>query len=299
MTTAILRASAWDQAAQAKAIPPRLHNLIADNEKILTKILNTSRMELEAVAKTYKNPAELEQILRALINRGFITTDTHSEDITRFKSNVGSAFEIGLFQGPTPANPAVMSIIQETMVNSAVNYITKLDSDLKMQLGQIMADGYKNKVFPTDIVKQMSERVGITQGRAGMIARTETMRSSNIANWSQAKANGQKYFIVDHRGAACIYCKQIASKGVFSIDETRYVPPYHPNCACVPIFFDDKADAKDYLDRVMKRNKLEIKEMKRQGYKIPKDGTGINLTGDEQTKIIKKVAKKPTKEDED
>lgn len=49
----------------------------------------------------------------------------------------------------------------------------------------------------------------------------------------------------------------------------------------------------------MKRNELEIKEMKRQGYKIPKDGTGINLTGDEQTKIIKKVAKKPKKEDED
>lgn len=276
-----LKAQAWDMVAKPKTIPPQMYNLIADNEQILSKILNISQKELQTVLRTYQDPAQVEQILRALTQRGFIITDRNTEDLARFKQNIGTAFEIGL-QGGTTAPGGVTSIIQTTMVDSVMNYVTRMDTSLKQELGQILAEGYIQKRMPVDTVRLMSERVGISKARAGMIARTETMRSSNIANWTQAKTGGAKYFIVDHRAGACKHCIKLFSSKIFRIDETRFIPPIHPNCACVPIFFHSKAEARDYLDRVLMRNIQERKLLTEQGFKLPSDGTGVNALGREQ-----------------
>lgn len=281
---------AWQQAAQPKAIEPRLYNLIADNESLLTNILKTSRLELEQVARTYSDPVQFEQILRALINRGFVVTDQYSDLLSQFKQNINTAFEIGLNKGQSTPS-AVMSIIQTTLTDSVMNYVTKMDTDLKQQLGKILADGYANKVMPNEIVKQMTNKVSISESRAGKIVRTETMRASQTASWAQNKVEGAKYFIVDHRAAACKRCISLFRNRIFGIDETKYIPPIHPNCACVAIFFNNKADAQKYLARVRKRNDLESDLLKKQGYTLPKDGTGPNATGKEQAKIIKQVDK--------
>jgi SPP1 gp7 family putative phage head morphogenesis protein len=288
MATKTLQAQAWDTATTPKAIPPQMYNIIADNVKILTDILNISQKELETLAKTFKNPEQLQQMLQGLINRGFIGTSENLEVLNTFQNNIGIAFQTGLAQaGGTPS--PVMSLIQTTMIDSVMNYVTRMDTDLKKQLGQILADGYAQKQFPPQIIKKMKDEVGITKARAGMIARTETMRSSNMANWSQAKVNGATHFIVDSRAAACKYCRMAFSGRVFSIDETKYIPPFHPNCACVPIFFYDETEAQNYLDRVNKRNEKERKLLTKQGHKLPSDGTGPNALGKEQHKIIEKV----------
>lgn len=286
--SALLEAQAWEQAAQPKAIPPQLGNLVSENTEILTKILNISKKELQVLAQTYKDPVVLQQVLQALVNRGFIITEQHTEALATFKNNIGTAFQIGLSQGTGTPSP-VMAIIQQTMTDSVMNYVTRMDAQLKKELGQILADGYRDKIGYRDITKQMTDRIGIKESRAGMIARTETMRSSNMANWSQAKTSGAQYFTVDHRGAACQYCKKYFGGKIFGIDETRYVPPIHPNCCCVAIYFQDKMDAMGYSQRVHERNVMERDLLTRQGHAIPKDGTGVNPLGREQTNIIEKV----------
>lgn len=286
-TTNPITPEAWGDI-QPKTLPQGLHNLIADNEATLNKILRTSRLELDQLIRTYQDPTELEQILRAMINRGFIVTDQHQDDLTRFKQNIGRAFELGL-NGGQQSPPAVMSIIQTTMVDSVMNYVTRMDTDMKRELGQILSDGYSNRMMPRDIVRQMTDRIGINESRAGMIARTETMRSSNMASWAQNKAEGAKYFIVDHRAAACKHCIKLFRKRVFKIDEAKYIPPIHPSCACVPVYFYTKADAQEYLSRVRRRNDAEAKLLREQGYKLPGDGTGPNATGKEQGRIVESV----------
>jgi len=287
ISTCRMEAQAWESAVKPKTIPPHMYNLIADNEQILKKILGVSQKELQAIIRTYKDPAQIEQILRALIQRGFIVTDHNMELLNQFKQNIGTAFEIGL-QGGTTAPGGVTSIIQTTMIDSVMNYVTRMDTSLKQELGQILAEGYIQKRMPVETVRLMTEKVGISKARAGMIARTETMRSSNIANWAQAKTNAQ-YFIVDHRAAACKHCIKLFSNNIFRIDETRYIPPIHPNCACVPIFFHEKEDAVEYVGRVHERNNIERQLLIDQGFKLPDDGTGVNALGIEQANIMEKL----------
>lgn len=288
ISTCRMEAQAWESAVKPKTIPPHMYNLIADNEQILKKILGISQKELQAIIRTYKDPAQIEQILRALIQRGFIVTDQNMELLNQFKQNIGTAFEIGL-QGGTTAPGGVTSIIQTTMIDSVMNYVTRMDTSLKQELGQILAEGYIQKRMPVETVRLMTEKVGISKARAGMIARTETMRSSNIANWTQAKTGGAKYFIVDHRAAACKHCIKLFSNNIFKIDETRFIPPIHPNCACVPIFFHEKEAAVEYVGRVHKRNNIERQLLIDQGFKLPDDGTGVNALGIEQANIMEKL----------
>jgi SPP1 gp7 family putative phage head morphogenesis protein len=288
MAPMTLQAAAWDEVAKPKSLPDGLYNKIADNQQLLQKVLKLGQAELEQAVKTFKDPNQLEQVLRAMVNRGFVITDANTEDITTFKQNLADAFQIGLNTGNV-APSASSSIVQITMVDSVMQLVTKMDTDLKKDLGKILADGYAQKKFPTEIVKEMSDKIGISQDRARKIATTETMRGSNTASWSQAKAEGAKYFIVDYRAAACKRCIQLFSGRIFDIDETKYIPPIHPWCACVPVYFDSKKDAEDYAKKIKKRNKLEKALLEKQGYKLPKDGTGPNATGKEQAKIIQQV----------
>lgn len=296
MTLMTLQAAAWDEAAKPKALPEGLYNKLADNQQLLQKILQLGQLELENTLTAFKNPNELEQVLRALVNRGFIITEDRKEELDKFKQNLADVFEIGLNTGTTPP-PAASSIVQTTMVDSVMQLVTNLDTDLKKNIGKILSDGYAEKKFPRDIVKQMSDEIGISQSRAKKIATTETMRGSNAASWTQNHSEGMKYFVVDVRAAACKDCIRHFSGRVFKISETRYIPPIHPFCACVPIYFATKAEAQDYAKKIQRRNELERDLLKKQGFKLPKDGTGPNATGKEQAKIIKQVNKESLKGD--
>ena len=60
---------------------------------------------------------------------------------------------------------------------------------LKTQLRQIAVKGYQDHLAPRDLAKQMSKQMDISINRAQLIARTETMRACNLANYANAKYN--------------------------------------------------------------------------------------------------------------
>lgn len=253
------------------SIPKPLYNLIVDNEAILKQVMRISSKELETIVKTYKDPKTLETMIRAMISRGFI--NTHTDSINLFQDNIGKAFEIGSNTGNRAPLPT-QSIIKQTTIDSVMKYVTSLDNRLKTRAGEILAEGYTKQELQNVTVKRMVNELKMTEYQAKRIAITETMRSSNIASWSQNKAEGATHFIVDHRSTACKYCINYFSDRVYLIDEVRYLPPIHPHCACVPIFFYSEDEARVYQGRIQNRNSKELAKFEKQGFKIPKDGTG-------------------------
>lgn len=265
--------AAWDKKPNT-LIKKRLYNLMADNNRILTRILNLSQKQLNQLLKLYSNnPETLYTALQYWISQGTVLNGVYSEELAAFTANIGKAYAIGLATASgTPA--AAQEIIKATMQDSIMNYVTKLDSDIKQKLANTLTEGYTKGQFPKQTINQMQKNLEYNKYRASMITHTETMRASNAANWSQSKVEGATHFTVDVRPGACKTCiSQLLGK-VFKIDEVKYIPPIHPWCSCVPKFFMDESEAKDDALRLQQRNDKKLSKLLDKGYLIPENGTG-------------------------
>ena len=99
------------------------------------------------------------------------------------------------------------------------------------------------------------------------------MRSSNAASFAQAQTDGSTHFVVDNRGEACEECRDEFEGDVFSMDETDKLPPVHPNCACVPVYFNDKNSASEWSDSLQQEN-LDLRQnLEDKGLSVKSDGT--------------------------
>jgi len=265
--------AAWDKKPNP-LIKKRLYNLMADNEQILTKILNIKQKELNQLLKLYaKHPEKLYKALQYWIAQGTLLNNANIGDLATYINNMGTAYSIGLslVEG-TPI--ATQQAIKTVMQDSIMKYVTNVDTQTKQKLAKILTDGYDQKQMPRDTIKQMQSHLEHDKYRASMITHTETMRASNGASWAQAKAEGATHFIVDVRPGACKYCVKRFEGRVFGIDEVKYLPPLHPWCACVPQFFFSEDEAQNAADEFKQRNLDEIKRLKDKGFEFPENGTG-------------------------
>lgn len=259
---------AWDNPR----IELNLYKIIEKNSNILIRILNSSKKELIGLAN--KNPKSLSDILHALVSRGFFKLD--SDDILTYEQNILRAFDIGTNKISAKKFP-VQLIVKQSTSDSSLKYIRRLDGDIRKDMAKVLTEGYKNKVPSNELVNKMAVVLDKKKGRAGTIVRTETMRATNIGSWSQSKNIGANYFVVDYRSNACVNCIKRFKGKVFSIKEIKYLPPYHSNCACIPIFYKSRAEALGMSKDVIKRNTLELRKMKKKGIEIPEDGSGPNI----------------------
>jgi len=257
----------------SQRIDPRITNIIKKNDNILTRILKLSEREVQATVKQYSNPEELEQLLNAMVQRGFIVTTRNDKQLTQFQNNIGRAFDIGLRTGETAPGP-VMNIIRETTIDSVMKYVKSLDSDLKQSVSEILVKGREAGQMPQETINQIVTRLGVDTNRANLIARTETMRANNLAGWSQNKAEGATHFTVDVSPTACEDCIETYEGQVFTIDQTDMLPPWHPRCECVAMFFYSEEEARGMSSDVVDRNGGERDQLLSDGYGIPSDGTG-------------------------
>ena len=84
----------------------------------------------------------------------------------------------------------------------------------------------------------------LSRSRCQAIARTETCRAANIANYLNAKEMGAKSYSVICNDGCCEYCQdeygtdEMGGVGetVYDIEDTDNLPPLHPNCRCTPVW---------------------------------------------------------------
>jgi len=194
------------------------------------------------------------EMLTALAASNIFNTKEGQVTMQTFNGLIQQAFINGIkYQGgsKTPLTTQYSEVLSDT----ATQFVTKLGETLKTETLSLIQSGTADpeKQF-NDIVNDVQQLLDNKTYGATRIVRTETMRSTNSAAYIQAKSEGKQFWTVDNRDEACELCVEEFEGQVFSIEDTDMLPPIHPNCACVPEFFNDEQEAQEWSDELQSEN---------------------------------------------
>lgn len=152
-----------------------------------------------------------------------------------------------------PAQKQLTRIVIEEKVG---RLIQDVGEDIKNSVRDIVKAEYNKGSNPQIMAKQISETVeGIGKKRARTIARTEIARVSTISEYIVSKEEGATHFVVTCRSTRCEYCEEnycnnseTGGDVEFSIDDVDMLPPLHPNCRCVAIFYNKDSKFKGQVE---------------------------------------------------
>ena len=163
------------------------------------------------------------------------------------------------------SRPAQKELVRITIESYVGDLIRGLGEDLKQKVRDAVKEGYNQGLTQEEIAENISNNVeGIKNKRARAIARTEIARASTVSDYIINKERGATHFYVECRNTACPICKETYHKGwtlendadfkpsrtsaggkgwvgdnIYSMeDDIDKLPPLHPNCRCVPYFFN-------------------------------------------------------------
>lgn len=261
-------------------------HLDAKTEAKIRKLLKTSKIITQQQAsilqriidgqiKIINSAVTLDQLsITANINP-FATTAA-SEALLEWQANTGKIFEVGIKFSNKEMSKTV-KLLEDGVKQSTMTWITKLGEDMKTRAGQIVADGIGKSIPVNDVVANLEKELNITRARANSIARTETMRAAHAGSYAQAIRDGKQYYIIDSRAEACRICKKKFTDEIFDITDPGPMPPAHPNCACIPLYFDTFEEAARWATKISRDINNQIKQLEDQGKVVKPDGTGTEV----------------------
>jgi len=115
---------------------------------------------------------------------------------------------------------------------------SQMDAALSRELAQGIVEG----IGARQLTKRLVDKVGMAAKRAGVIARTETIRAhaeATLNGFEEAGVEGvevEAEFSTSRDNAVCPKCEELEGR-VFKLREARGLIPVHPNCRCawIPI----------------------------------------------------------------
>ena len=145
--------------------------------------------------------------------------------------------------------PAQRELTRITIENYVGNLIRNVGEDIKASVRNIVREEYNKGSNPQKMAKRIHKEIdAINKKRARTIARTEVARTSTISEYVIAKEEGATHFTVSCRSTRCPKCKEKYCKNSqtggdveYSIERTDMLPPLHPNCRCVAVFYNKNA----------------------------------------------------------
>ena len=266
-----------DQFAKLdKKTEAKIKKLLGNAKNITQLQAKTLQSIIDDALRQVGKIASVEQAgIFASIN--IFQTSNATDKLIPYNNNIGKMFQFGVkFTSKEPSVTVLQ--LEESVKQSTARYITKLGEDLKTRAGQIVADGVKFNIPSNDIVANLEKELKISRARANSIARTETMRAAHAGSYAQALREGKGFFIVDSRAEACILCKREYMGQIFDMKESRKMPPLHPNCACIPLYFNDFDEAARWATKIGYDIDKQVAQLEQQGKIIKKDGTGAEVS---------------------
>ena len=150
-------------------------------------------------------------------------------------------------------------LMKGTIAEACMTMVTNVGEDMRTELQRIAVESYNQKNTPQQLAKLLGQRIdSFSKTRCQAIARTETMRAGNLANLLAAREDEMQSYSIDCDPDACPYCIEMYREGdttrsdmtFFDINDTDHMPPFHPNCRCVPLFWPFKADNQTEIEEI-------------------------------------------------
>lgn len=145
-------------------------------------------------------------------------------------------------------------IVKGTMAEACYTLVSRVGEDLKNEMRRVAVESYNAKNTPAQTAKLLGERIdSLSRSRCQAIARTETCRAANLANYLNAKEMGAKSYRVLCNDGCCEYCQdeygcdESGGTGdtLYDIEDMDSMPPLHPNCRCTPVWSMEKPEGKE------------------------------------------------------
>lgn len=138
------------------------------------------------------------------------------------------------------SRPAQKELTRVVIENRVGDLITNVGEDLKNNIREIVKHGYNNNLSQKEIADNITKTVNtIKNTRARTIARTEIARTATASDYVINKERGATHFTVDCRDTCCEVCARDYNWGKkeYRINQVEMLPPRHPNCRCVVMFY--------------------------------------------------------------
>lgn len=211
----------------------KLRRQVETNTRRIRALMRDIKADVVRRTRNSKDIDEWMEKLSPYINENIFVTGIHSEAMAAIVKNIVKTANLNFT--PKGANADfTKGILSEV----CYTYVTNVGSDMQTELQKIAVECYNNKLAPRETAQVIGERIDVfSTTRCQTIARTETMRASNLSNHVQSREDGAKSYTVHCNEGACDEC--IAEYGenedtIYDINDTVNFPPYHPNCRCTP-----------------------------------------------------------------
>lgn len=208
---------------------------INPNTQRMKALMRDIRNDTERLTRNSKDLEEWTEKLAPYTASNCFVIGAHADTVREIiNSIVGAVDQTSL---PSGANA---ELVKGTMAEACMTMVTNVGEDIKTELQKIAVESYNNRLAPAETAKVIGEKIdSLSKTRCQAIARTETCRAANIANYLNAQEMGAKSYSVICNEGACDYCIDEYGENqdtVYSIDDTENLPPLHPNCRCTPVW---------------------------------------------------------------
>ena len=220
--------------------PANWKKQINPNTRAMRQLMKDVRGNVVRLTRNSKDLEEWMEKLAPYAASNCFVTGAHADRVREIVQQIAGV--VNQTSLPSGANA---EIIKGTMAEACMTLVTNVGDDIKTELQKIAVESYNNRLAPAETAKVMGERIdSLSQTRCQAIARTETCRAANIANYLNAKEMGAKTYRVICNEGCCEYCQEVYGTDetggvgdvVYDMDDTDNLPPYHPNCRCTPVW---------------------------------------------------------------
>ena len=211
----------------------KLRRQVETNTRKMRVLMRDIQSDVMRRTRNSKDVDEFLERMSPYINENVFVTGIHAEAMNEIIQNIVKTANLNLT--PRGANAELTKGI---LSDICFIYVSNVGKDIQTELQKIGVECYNNKMAPRETAKVIGERIDtFSTTRCQTIARTETIRASNLSNHVQARTDGAMSYTVHCNAGACDHC--IAEYGenedtVYDINDTVNLPPFHPNCRCTP-----------------------------------------------------------------
>jgi len=220
--------------------------ILESNPEALTQPSWTDTLGPHFQQIIYENEDRIREHLENIYNNSKKTTLKEIKNLTRETNPQKSIPTILKAVGPSWYEGPADFMMRKIVEDYSMSLIKNISDDMRTAIGREIREGLQNSRTVPEIAKRV-EGLGIRPIRAGgrmlspkeratLIARTECNRVSNQASLISYQQYGVKEVDVITAGDkhVCPYCKRIASRGPYPIDNLpgEALLPVHPACGC-------------------------------------------------------------------